>query len=254
MIILQRSIAFLVPLSLLSLSLGAATADDLIPVPPGEKIAAVTVTGNGEVQAAPDQGMIDVGVLTQAESAAAAVDQNSEQMQQLLEFLKRNGISDKDVRTVVFDVSADYQHDRMGEQPPRLVGYRVMNRVRIQVRELDRLGKLLDQLVTAGANEIHRIELSVSDQERKLDEARQRAFADARRKAELYARAAGVVLGPPLAIQENSTEGPRQFFAHRAAQTGAADTVPIATGEQTLRVSVTVSWQLNPRSEAYGRR
>jgi len=116
--------------------------------------------------------------------------------------------------------------------------------VLVKVRQLEQLGTLLDQLVQQGANQIHGVQLSVRDEQKRLDEVRQDALNDARRKAELYASAAGAKLGRVLLVEEASAGFPvplpRQHFAAEARAAG----VPIAEGEQTLEINVQVTFAL----------
>jgi hypothetical protein len=128
-------------------------------------------------------------------------------------------------------------------QPPEIVGYEVTNQVRVKVRDLARLGGVLDQQVGQGANFVYGIRFSLQEPAPRLDEARKLAMADARRKAELYAGAAGLKLGRVMAVHEAGAASPRLEMAPRVMMSAAA---PVAPGEQAIQASVTVTFTLEP--------
>lgn len=213
----------------------------------------ISVTGVGKLATIPDQAEIQVGVRTQAPTAGAALAANNEAMNALHAILKERGVASKDVQTTQIQVTPQYSqpnprrgNENAGEFIPRIVGYRVDNMVRITARKVEKLGELLDALVQAGANQIHGIAFRVDEPEKLLDEARKRAMADAKRKAEILAGEAGVVVGPPLQIDEEgsgSVPPPRFGFAPRAMAMAAAP-MPVAAGEQELSVTVRVVYEI----------
>lgn len=211
---------------------GEAIADDRAPG------AVLTVTGSGSATARPDTAHVQAGVVTQATTAAQAIRANSEAMSRVLRRLAAAGIADTDVRTtglVVMPLRRDARNQR-----PEIVGYEVANRVVVRVRALDRLGALVDQIVAEGANALDSIGFSLGDPRPVLDAARERAVADARHRADLYARALGVRLGRAVTVVE---AGPAEPIRPRAAMTAAA-AVPIAPGEEEYTVTVTVTYAL----------
>jgi uncharacterized protein len=202
--------------------------------------AAITVTGEATVSAAPDLAQIDAGVSSDAKSAREASDANNAAMGKVLLALKGAGIAENDFQTSRLSLQPQYAPNRAGPSP--VIGYRASNRVTVRVREPNKLAGVIDTLVNAGANDIGGIAFAVSNASKLLDGAREQAVADARRKAEIYAKAAGVSLGAPVNISEESSPGPVPF---RRNITGmAASPTPVAQGEETLRVTVTVSWAI----------
>ena len=131
---------------------------------------------------------------------------------------------------------------RTASGPSPIVGYRASNRVTVRIRDVSKVAGVIDTLVGAGANDIGNISFEVSQASKLLDEAREKAVADARRKAEIYAKAAGMTLGAPLSISEDGAPQP-VFRAKMAAPLAAAPT-PIAQGEETLSISVSVTWAI----------
>jgi uncharacterized protein YggE len=158
-------------------------------------------------------------------------------MSGVLAAIKASGVADKDVQTSRLSLQPQYDTSKGG--PARLLGFQVTNQVTVRIRDIGEMPNVLDKAIGAGANEMSGIEFIVSDQSKLLDEARDEAIADARRKAELYAKAAGGKLGPVVSISEEGVPlPPRPVAAMRAAA------IPVAPGEQTLRAVVTVSYEL----------
>src|SRR6202165_769879 len=174
-------------------------------VPP----SVISVTGEATVSVPPDQAQIDGGVTSEAKTAREASDANNTAMGKVLLALKGAGIEEKDVQTSRLSLQPQSAPNRTG--PPAISGYRASNRVTIRVRDVAKVANAIDTLVGAGANEIGGINFVVSQASKLLDEARERAVADARRKAEIYGKAAGVTLGAPLSISEQGFPGPIPF-------------------------------------------
>jgi uncharacterized protein YggE len=202
--------------------------------------AAISVTGEATVSVPPDLAEIDGGVTSEAKTAREASDANNAAMGKVLSALKGAGIAEKDFQTSRLSLQPQYAPNRPG--PSAVVGYRASNRVTIRLRDVSKVAGVIDTLVAAGANEIGGINFMVSNASKLLDEAREQAIADARRKAEIYARAAGVTLGAPLDISEGGSPGPMPFRKMAAGM--AAAPVPVAQGEETLRLTVSVSWAI----------
>lgn len=200
----------------------------------------VSVSATGSVAADPDMASIATGVVVEADSAKDALARNSAVMAKLLEGLKGLGIAAKDIQTSALNVEPRYVPAKDG-RPASISGYRVVNQVRLTVREVKRLGEMLDAAIALGANQINGISFEVSNAEQLKDEARKQAMANAKRRAELYATAAGAQLGNVLSISEDVTAGPRPMPLARAAM---ATNVPIEAGTRTLTVEVNVTYAL----------
>lgn len=207
---------------------------------------AISVTGEAMVAAPPDLAMVDAGVTTEARTAREASDANNAAMGKVLLALKGMGLEEKAYQTSRLSLQPQYQPNRTG--PNAITGYRASNRVTIKLRDVAKVAALIDALTGAGANDIGGINFSVEQPSKLLDEARAEAIADARRKAEVYARAAGVTLGAPLSITEEGAPVPMRF-RRMAADMAAAPQAAIATGEETLRIGVAVSWGIKPAAE-----
>ncbi len=211
----------------------------LAPLPSSAIEKLVTVMGEATVAVAPDSAMIRIGVSSQDKTAREASDANARQMTAVLAAIKSNNIADRDIQTSRLSLQPQYDPNKSGTA--RLTGFQATNQVTVRIRDIGNLAAVLDSAISAGANEMSGIEFIVSEQSKLLDRARDDAIADAHRKAELYAKAAGSKLGHVIAIsEEGSAPPPRPMQALRA---GA---VPISPGEQTLRAAVTVSYELTP--------
>ena len=201
--------------------------------------AAISVTGEATVSAAPDLAQIEAGVTSEAKTAREASEANNAAMGKVLQALKGAGIAEKDFQTSRLSLQPQSAPNRPG--PSAVVGYRASNRVTIRLRDVTKLANVIDTLVGAGANDIGGINFMVSNASKLLDEAREQAVADARRKAEIYAKAAGVTLGAPLSISEEGSPGPMPY---RKMAVGMAASAPVAQGEETLQMTVSVSWAI----------
>jgi uncharacterized protein len=217
------------------------------PEPPRGLTPGLTLTGVGEVRARPDLAVVRVGVVSQAATARAALDDNNQAMGAVMAALQDQGIAERDMQTSQFTVQPRYRHDQTGEAPPRIDGYEVSNQLTVTVRDLDRLGPVLDQAVSVGSNRILGVEFDLADPEPRRDEARRLAVEDALRKARVYAEAADVELGPIRAMTEQARFDPPQPYQRMEMAQGQ---VPIAEGEQVVAVEVTISWDIGPSGSA----
>lgn len=203
----------------------------------------ITMTGRASVGATPDRVEINLGVTSKAETARDALTLNNANMNNVLKTLTGEGVEEKFIQTSNFSIQPDYEHFRDG-RAPRVRGYNVSNTVRIQLQDTEKLGPLLDKVVSSGSNQINGIRFYVSKEDELKDEARKSAVTVAKRKAALYAEAAGVELGKVVTITESSHGGGHPIPMARTLAK-EANSVPISGGEQQLSVSVTITWELN---------
>ena len=221
---------------LLALVIAACAAISL-PARAAEKL--VSVTGEATVAVAPDMAAIRIGVTSSAKTAREASDANSKQMMAVMAAIKDAGIAERDVQTSRLSLQPQYDPNRSGTA--RLLGFQVTNQLTVKIRDIDKLPNILDRTISAGANEMSGIEFVVSEQSKLLDQARAEAIADAHRKAEIYAHAAGASVGRVLAISEEGSAPPPRMLQAMRASPGA---MPVAPGEQMLRAAVTVTYEL----------
>lgn len=213
--------------------------------PPG----LITINGLGEVTAEPDMAIVMSGVVTDADTARAALDANTRAMAGLFEVLRDAGIEERDIQTSGFSVEPKYvQSDRRDAQgyrlPPVIAGYRVSNAVTVRVRDLDNLGRVLDRSVTVGANSISGVAFALAEPGGLLDEARRLAVADAIARAELMTGAAGVGLGRIRSISEQSAPRPQPMADMARLAVSAESAVPVAAGELSYTATVSIQWEI----------
>ena len=202
----------------------------------------VSVTASGHVSATPDVASISTGVVTEAATAREAMTLNTAAMTKLVEGLKAAGIAAKDIQTTSVNVSPRYTNPRDGKAPV-INGYTANNQVRIVVRDLKLVGDILDAALTLGATQMGGIAFDVSTSETLKDEARKNAMVNARRRAELFAAAAGAAVGQVISISEDvQSHGPPVLFAGRAK--AASTPVPVEAGSLQLDATVNVVWSL----------
>lgn len=221
-----------------------AAAPGLAQAPPAPlQGARLDIVAEGEVSRAPDLVTIGAGVVTQAATAADAMRDNARRMAATVAALRKAGVADRDIQSSAIALNPQY---RYGDNvPPTITGYQASNQVTVRFRDIARAGAILDALVAAGANQINGPSFALDKPAAALDEARRAAIAIARARAELYARAAGLKVRRIVSISEGggSAMPPPPMPRMMAMQAKAEDT-PVQAGEQTLSVTVSVSFEL----------
>lgn len=231
-------------LALTTAVLATPAAAQMPPPPPMMMMGTRLVLNvEGTVTRVPDLATIGAGVVTQANTAAAAMAENAKRMDGTLASLKAAGVAARDIQTSTLSLSPRYVYN--DNQPPRISGYQASNQVTVRFRDVARAGAILDALVAAGANQIDGPNLSVDKPEAALDEARALAIASARQRAELYARAAGLSVKRIVEINESgSVEPPRPMPVFAMAKRAEAADTAIEPGEQKLGVTLAVVFEL----------
>ncbi len=204
----------------------------------------ITVVGMGQASGTPDVAHVNVGVETQAETVQQAVADNKAKMASLLETLQGLSIADKDIQTTNYGVYTQRQPNSDGKSLGPTT-YNVNNQVNVTVRDVNKLGDVLDKVVTAGANNIYGVSFSVADTTKLESDARSKAFADAKSRAESLARLAGVSLGEVVSVSE-VLGGPSPVYegARMAAATGLGGGAPIQPGELDVNMSIQVTFAI----------
>ena len=211
--------------------------------PAAQPEARVIVIGEGNVSVAPDYAQIRGGVTTKGKTVKEATDANSKVMATITSALLNAGIAQADIQTAQFSIQPVYAPPQP-QSEPKLAGYSVSNQVTVTVRPLGKVSDILDRMVDAGVTDIGNVSFLHSDPAKALDQAREAAVADARRKAELYARTLGFTLGRVAWVTEDAGLMPPVAAAKFRAQAAMAAPVPIAAGEDTLRVQITVGFDI----------
>jgi hypothetical protein len=201
------------------------------------------VGATGEVDRVPDLARINAGVVAVAPTATAALAENERRMIAVRAALRRAGIADRDIQTTSVSLFPQYRPDTTPGSAPQIAGYHATNEVNVRFRDIAAAGAILDALVAEGANQINGPALEVSKPEEALDEARIKALAAARARAELYARAIGRHVGRIVSITEAGAAFPVE--PRPMALMARVNSLPIAPGAQTLSVTLSVSFELD---------
>ena len=202
----------------------------------------IFVSATGHAAQAPDQASVSAGVVTQAPTAGEAMRANARQMNGAFAALKAAGIKDRDITTS--QMSLQPQYDYQNRKAPRITGYEVRNTVSARSDDLKKVGPMLDALVTSGVNRINGVNFSIKDAKAARSKARMDAIAQARTKAENMAKAAGVRLGKVLEIRESGGYNPQPQPMMMRAMADGIESTPISGGEQTLSVTVNITYAL----------
>ena len=230
----------------------ASAAIPLAPAPAqttGQVTQAITgtrldISASGEVSRVPDLAIISAGVVTRASTASAALQQNSARMDRVIAALKGAGIADRDIQTSSINLNPEYRYPN--NQAPQLVAYSATNQLTVRFRDIRNSGKVLDALVAEGANQINGPTMTIEHPEAALDEARTKAIAAGRARADLYARALGMRVVRVVSVSETGGSypvPPPMPYAERAMAASAPDT-KILPGEQKLEVNLSMVFEL----------
>jgi hypothetical protein len=211
----------------------------------GQTQKGISVTGTGKVTGKPDVAKLTLGVSAEADSVAKARDQAAASMDAMIKSLKDNGVAEKDIQTQQFNIEPQYDYN---EGKPRLRGFRVTNIVTATLRDINKTSKVVDDAVTAGGNDtqIQGLSFTIDNPEDLKRQAREKAVADAKAKAETLANSAGVRIGDAITISESGYMPP--IFEARggiaAPDTGPGVSTPIQPGGLDVTVDVSVTWSI----------
>jgi uncharacterized protein YggE len=215
---------------------GCATAAG----PPAADLG-ISSTGIGRVSVRPDAAEIDVGVEARAPQLADATAEVTRRMRDVLARIRTLGVADADIRTTAYRIEPIGEPRQPGDTGARIVGYRVLNVVDVRVREVDRVGPVVDAAVAAGANVVASVRFRLADPAKVEAEARRLAMLDAQSRAQQVAAAAGVRLGRLLAVSEAVTPHPVGRVAMAATLGG-----PVEAGQLEVAVSVSARYAIEP--------
>jgi hypothetical protein len=201
------------------------------------------IDATGEVTRIPDVAIISAGVVSRSATATGAIQDTADRMSRVLAALKRSGVEDRDIQTSNVSLNPEYRY--VENQPPQLVGYSASNNVTVRFRDIRNSGKILDALVGQGANQINGPTLTVDKPEGALDEARAKAIAAGRARAELYARSLGLRVVRVVSVNESggSYPVPPPVPMYARAEMAQAKT-SIEPGEQKLQVNLLMTFEL----------
>jgi uncharacterized protein YggE len=208
----------------------------------------LSVSGEGEVRAVPDQAQLSAGVVTQAKTAEAALSANAKAMNGVFASLRKAGIPEKSIQTSNFSISPQYPPYRQNaeaENERKIIGYEVSNQVTVILDDVSKVGATLDALVASGANSAGGVSFAIRNPTPLMMQARSEAVKDAIAKAQTLAKAAGVSLGPILSISEGGDIRPVPMYEKAMSVRMAAPApTPVAAGEQSVTAHVAITWEI----------
>lgn len=225
--------------TLLTLSLLAAPLAAHAQQPAAEPTT-LRLVAEAQARVAPDYAVIQAGVVTEAANAAQAMNANARQISQTIRAIRQAGVNERDVQTANISLLPQYSYE--DSRPPQLTGYRAENTVSVTVRDLKNLGKIIDAVTVAGANQIQGVRFEASQPREAINAARLEAVRDARSRAELYAQAMGMRVVRVALVEEGGAASDPQPLA-RFASAEAAST-PIEPGELLFPMVITATFEM----------
>jgi uncharacterized protein YggE len=203
----------------------------------------INVTGEGKVYITPDIANVMIGVHTEGKDAAAAVAANNAQSQKVADALKTFKIDPKDIQTTNISIYPQQQTDNTGK--PLGINYVVDNTVYVTLRDISKLGDMLDAVVKAGANTINSVQFDVADRSAALTQARTAAVKDAQSQAQELANAAGATLGDVRTLSTYGVTPPVPMYDVKAAAgVGGGSSVPVSAGQLVIVVDVNAVYDI----------
>lgn len=222
----------------------------------------VSFSGEGKVTAKPDMAVLYISVLAEAKTSKEAQNANAKKSDAVIDFLKKQGVEEKDIKTSSYNVAPNYYYPRVyqtveqvepqiyppfppvPDSTPRIIGYTVDHTLEVKIRNLEKAGDILDGVVTAGANRVSGPNFQIDEQEKLQVEARQKAIDDAKKKARDLEKQLGIKLGKIINFYE-SGDYPGPIFYEKALPVGAGGDAPtIPPGKNEIRVNVTITYQI----------
>ena len=200
------------------------------------------ITATGSVTRVPDIAVISAGVVTRSATAGGAIRDAAARMARVRSELTRAGVADRDIQTSNISLNPDYVYEN--NQPPKLNGYNASNQLSVRFRNIADAGKIIDALVAVGANQINGPTLTLDHPETALDEARTKAIALGRARADLYARSLGLRVVRVVAVSESGGYSPPPPMPMMMARAESSADSKIDPGEQKLDISVAMTFEL----------
>ena len=201
----------------------------------------VSFSGEGKVVAKPDITKVNLSIVTDALTSKIAQDENSKKSKALTDYLKKQNIDDKDVKTTGYNIYPQYRYPQYGGQPT-ITGYQVNQSMEVKIRDLDKVSNILDGVVGAGANQVNGLSFEIDDPEALKAEARAKAIADAKKKANELKSQVGISLGKIVNFSENTGGYPVPMYYDAKGMGGGGPSVH--AGENEITVSVTITYQI----------
>ena len=202
----------------------------------------LTIAASAEASRAPDIATVSTGVVTQSVEANTAMRNNAVKMDKVMAALRAAGIAERDIQTSGINLNPQYRYT--DNEAPKIIGYQASNTVSLKVRDITKLGRVLDSLAAQGANQINGPSFEIDQPEPVYDEARLAALKKAQARAETYAKALGLRVRRIVSISESNGGGFRPMPMMAMARGKAEMDTAVAPGETTLSVSLDVVFEM----------
>lgn len=211
----------------------------------------ITVSGEGKVTAAPDIAQLSFSVITEGKNPGQVQEENAEKMNKAIDFVKKQGIADKDIKTSGYNLYPVYDYGVIyplgTTRSPFIQGYRLTQTVSVKIRDFEKISAILGSLSEFGINQVDGVSFDVDEPDQYMNQARDEAFEKARDKAEAMAKAAGVSIKRVVSFSESGSPFPRYYAFEAYGKGGAADSAPapnIEPGSQDVTVTVSVTYEI----------
>jgi len=216
-----------------------------------ERVNTITVSGEGEIAARPDLALVNFSVIYEAKAVEDAISGNAAKMNAVIEFLKGQGIEERDLKTASFNIYPRYEYydnyDHLIHPEGRrvLVAYEVSQRLQVKIREMEKIGDIIQGATDAGANDVSGLSFTIDNQDELKDQAREQAIDQAKEKAEVLASQLNVNLVRIIGFSEGGVSPVYRGYAEIADAEGAGGAPSIETGESEIRVNVSIIYEIN---------
>lgn len=211
-----------------------------------ERKNSITISATGEIYARPDLGVITFSVINEAKIVTEAMAENTDRMNRVISAIKKQGVEDKDIKTTSFNIYPRYEYTERGYGERTIAGYEVTQRLQVKIRDLEKVGTIIEKATNAGANDVGGLQLTIDSQDELKEQARKQAIDKAKTKAQELTSQLGVKLGKITSFSESSYipyyGGERLYME---GLSGVADVTPdIQTGENKISVSVNIIYEI----------
>lgn len=211
----------------------------------------ISVSETGEIYAKPDLALTTFSVITEAKTVAQAVSENTKKMNAVIDFVKGRGVEEKDLKTTSFNIYPRYEYQKVETEiypyPPGkrvLVGYEVTQSLEVKIRDMEKIGDIIEGATEAGANQVGDLQFTIDKEDELKKEAREQAIEKAKTKAKELVSQLGVKLVRIINFSESSVVPiPTPYFLEKAAG-GGAEAPQIETGENKIEVTVTITYEI----------
>lgn len=206
----------------------------------------ISFSGEGKIYTKPDIATVTLSVVTESRTVADVQKKNTEKMNKVIDFLKNNSIEEKDIKTTNYNLYPRYDYSQYSSRMPQIIGYEITQSLEVKIRNLDKVGEVLEGSVSAGVNQVYSLNFKVDKDEEFKSQAKEMAIKDAKKKAEETAKQLGVKLGKIIGYSEGGSYYPvYPSYKGVDGMGGGSESSPnIQTGENEILMTVTLTYEI----------